>query len=74
MHIQHRIFSILNEGEHWKLFVLWIDNYMYMSSFNNSFMLLITFVSLLILPLKQASVHSWEQQKKKVYPNDYGRG
>lgn len=54
MHIWHRKLYVLNKAEHWKCVLLWIDNYMYMSSFNNSFMLL---YALSIFPLKTENRH-----------------
>lgn len=53
MHIQHTMFSVLSKAKHWKCALLCIDNYMYISSFDNSFMLRITSLSLLIFPLKR---------------------
>ena len=52
MYFQHRKFSELKKPGHWECVGLWMDNYKWVSSFNTSFMLLFTAVSLLIFSLK----------------------
>lgn len=76
MHIQHRKLSVLNKAEHWKCVLLWMDNYTYMSSFNNSFMLLIIYVFLSMFPLKTENRHQpipGSNRKKRKIKNYYGR-